>query len=215
MAPALRHAVAGATRTSPLRTRTKLIAAVLIAQSALIACRGNDEAPRRDVLAWSAWVEDAAVQRGYVKAGDVAQFGCPPGWMMVDDTAAALRGRQVSTTYVGSDPPVHDGTITCVAQREFALRAPSASSHRSDPIRRPLSPIWVSTQGDGITIGFRQEVSRSAAVYIGQDTPCGPRLIGVRLGDLLKWLADPASGPNRDFLGMVSAGCPEQSGPRH
>ena len=79
----------------------------------------------REPLDRSAWVESAAVQRGYVKAGDFAQFGCPPGWMGVEETAAALRGGEVSTTYVGSEPLRADSTVTCVAQREFALPASS------------------------------------------------------------------------------------------
>lgn len=28
------------------------------------------------------WIEDAAVQRGYIKPGDFAQFGCLAGWML-------------------------------------------------------------------------------------------------------------------------------------
>ena len=63
---------------------------------------------------------------------------------------------------------------------------------------------------DSTTIGFRSEVPLGAAIYIARDTPCGPRVIGVRLGDLLKWLVDPHAAPKRDFLGMTSAGCPEK-----
>jgi hypothetical protein len=134
--------------------------------------------------------------------------------MVVEETAAALRGREVSTTYIGTDPPPHEGTITCVAQKEFAVRTTSVPAGRGpDPVRRPLAPVWVSTDADGITIGFRREVPASAAIYIGRDTPCGPRVIGVRLGDLLKWTADPNWGPKRDFLGMISGGCPEPGGP--
>jgi hypothetical protein len=78
-------------------------------------------------------------------------------------------------------------------------------------VSRPLTPVWVSTAGDGITIGFAREVSPSAPIFLGQDTPCGPRLIGVELGDLLKWLSDPTRGPRRNFHGMISSGCPEQN----
>lgn len=176
-----------------------------------MACHGNESHRAREPLGWSAWVEDAAAQRGYIKPGDFAQFGCPPGWMGIEETAAALRGREVSATYMGTDPPPHEGTITCVSQREFALPAQSTKAHpRADPVRRPLTPVWVATGGDGITIGFTRDLPSSAPVYIGQDTPCGPRLIGVELGDLLRWLSDPYSGPKRHFLGMISGGCPEQ-----
>jgi hypothetical protein len=173
------------------RRRTTALVVVLLASSGLVSCRAKDTVAPREVLAWPGWIEDAAVQRGHVQAGDFAQFGCPPGWMMVDETAAALRGRQTSTTYVGSEPPQHDGTITCVAQKDFALPKRATPVPGRESIRRPLAPVWIATDGEGITIAFRREVSRSAAVYIGQETPCGPRLIGVRLGDLLKWLADP------------------------
>jgi hypothetical protein len=193
---------------------TKVLLAVLICHTSMLACRGEDALRGRAALPWSAWVENAAVQRGYIQPGDFAQFGCPPGWMVVEETAAALRGREISTTYIGTDPPPHEGTITCVAQKEFTVRPPPASAGRGrDPVRRPLAPVWMSTDADGITIGFRREVSASAAVYIARDTPCGPRVIGVRLGDLLKWMADPNWGPKRDFLGMTSGGCPEPSRP--
>ena len=195
------------------RTRyTPVLLGVVLCQVALAACRTDHSTQGREPLGRSAWVEDVAAQRGYIKAGDFAQFGCPPGWMGVEETAAALRGRAVSTTYVGPDPPAHEYTITCVAQREFALPAPSASPRPgAGQLRRPLAPVWVSTADDGITIGFRREVPSSAAIYIGQETPCGPRLIGVELGDLMKWLADPSWGAKRHFLGMISGGCPEQS----
>jgi hypothetical protein len=191
---------------------TTVVVGVLLCQAAFIACYSKDARRFREPLGWSAWVEDAAVQRGYIKPGDFAQFGCPPGWMGIEETAAALRGREVSTTYMGADPPSHEGTITCVSQKEFALPSQSTSTHpRPDQGRRLLAPVWVSTRGDGITIGFSRELPSSAAVYIGQDTPCGPRLIGIELGDLLKWLADPSWGPKRHFLGMISGGCPEQN----
>ena len=203
---------AAANRSMPRITRTAVFV-ILLCQAALTACHGKDARGVRAPSAWSAWIEDAAVQRGYIQPGDVAQFGCPPGWRGIEETAAALRGREVSTTYIGDDPQPQAGTITCVSQGEFALPAQSASTRpRSDPVRRPLTPVWVSTGGDGITIGFARELPASAPVYIGQETPCGPRLIGVELGDLLKWLADPHSGPQRHFLGMISSGCPEQNG---
>ena len=212
--PMLTHHAAKLTasgnRPNSRGTRT-VVLGLLLCQAMLMACHSNEPHRARDPLGWSAWVEDAAAQRGYIKPGDFAQFGCPPGWMGVEETAAALRGREVSATYMGPDPPPHEGTITCVSQREFALPAQSTSAHpRADPVRRPLTPVWVATGGDGITIGFTRELPSSAPVYIGQDTPCGPRLIGVELGDLLKWLSDPYSGPKRHFLGMISGGCPEQ-----
>ena len=73
-----------------------------------------------------------------------------------------------------------------------------------------LRLTWVCIESDGITIGFRREAPPSAVIYIGQETPCGPRLIGVELGDLMKWHADPSWGAKRRFLGMISGGCPEQ-----
>ena len=185
---------------------------ILVCQVFAIACHGGDPRRAREPLDRSAWVEDAAVQRGYIKPGDFAQFGCPPGWMAIDETATALRGHQVSTRYVGVDPGPIEGTTTCVAQREFALPVQSTSTRpATDSRRRPLTPVWLSTAGDGITIGFARELPQSAPIYISQDTPCGPRVIGVELGDLLAWLADPHSAPKRHFLGMISGGCPEQN----
>jgi|RhiMethySRZTD1v2_1073278.scaffolds.fasta_scaffold668329_1 hypothetical protein len=189
-----------------------VVLALAASQAAMIACGESDRLRGRESMPWSAWVEDAAVRRGYVAPGDFAQFGCPRGWMAVEETAVALRGGAVTTTYVGTDPPQHDATITCVAQKEFTTPPPYPSGNRErDPLRRPLTPVSLSVDADGITIAFRREVARGAPVYIGQDTPCGPRLIGVRLGDLLQWLVDPEAAPKRDFLGMVSGGCPEQS----
>jgi hypothetical protein len=160
---------------------------------------------------WSGWIEEAAARRGHIKPGDIAQFGCPPGWFGVEDTAAALRGKESSGVYVGSDAPTREGTVTCVAQAEFDLpqaRTPAASVEQAP--RRPLAPVWVEVGPDATTIGFRSEVSPGAAIYFARDTPCGPRIIGVRLRDLLTWLADPQAATKREFLGMVSAGCPEQ-----
>jgi hypothetical protein len=116
---------------------------------------------------------------------------------------------------MGTDPPPLEGTITCVAQVEMRLPPPyMRGASDSPPLRQPLAPVWVDVGPDSTTIGFRSEVPLSAAIYIGRETPCGPRVIGVRLGDLLKWLVDPQAATKRDFLGMVSAGCPEASGPR-
>lgn len=155
------------------------------------------------------------MQRGYVKPGEFAQFGCPPGWRAVEDTAAALRGRHVSTVYMGTELPSREGTMTCVAQAEFALPQQYAlNTPERQPLRQPLAPVWVDIGADSTTIGFRSEVPPSAAIYIARDTPCGPRVIGVRLGDLLKWLVDPHAATKRDFLGMTSAGCPEEISPR-
>jgi hypothetical protein len=200
----------GAGRTGSMNTLVVL--ALVASQAAMMACGVRDRLGGREPMPWSAWVEDAAIQRGRVEPGDFGQFGCPPGWMAVDETTAALRGRQVSTTWVGSDPPQHDASLTCIAQKAFAI-TPSATSRtppRTSP-HRPLTPVSLSTDPDGITITFRREVARGAPIYIGQDTPCGPRVIGVRLGDLLQWLVDPQAAPKRDFLGMVSGGCPEQN----
>jgi len=195
------------------RTGSLMLLGAVLCQLALMACQRKAPSESREPLDRSAWVESAAVQRGYVKAGDFAQFGCPPGWMGVEETAAALRGGEVSTTYVGSDPPRSEATITCVAQRDFALPAQSTPVRAgAAPVQRPLAPVWLSTSADGITVVFRREVPLSAPIYIGQETPCGPRVIGIELGDLLKWLADPSSGANRHFLGMTSGGCPERNG---
>ena len=75
-------------------TRTVVLGG-LLCQAALTACHGKDARSFRAPLAWSAWIEDAAVQRGYIKPGDFAQFGCPPGWRGIEETAAALRGHRV------------------------------------------------------------------------------------------------------------------------
>jgi hypothetical protein len=186
------------------------VVALLVSQAIVIACQHNGAPRGREPLGWSGWIEETTAQRGYIRPGDIAQFGCPPGWHGVEDTAAALRGRQVSVRYMGMAPPPHEGTTTCVAQREFALPPPyTPLGPEQDPIRQPLAPVWVDTQADRITVGFRSELPLSAAIYIGRDTPCGPRIIGVRLGDLLKWLSDPESATKRDFLGMISPGCPD------
>jgi hypothetical protein len=191
--------------------RAPLVAALLMCVALVIACRHQVTAPERQPAGWSGWIEEAAAQRGYIQPGDFAQFGCPTGWLGVEDTAAALRGRQASTVYMGTDPPPYEGTLTCVAQKEFALPPPSPfDPSEPHPTRQPLAPVWVEIGADSTTIGFRSELPRSAAIYIGQETPCGPRLIGVRLGDLLKWLVDPHAATKRDFLGMISGGCPEQ-----
>jgi hypothetical protein len=192
---------------------TSYVFTIVICLTAVAACRNLDQRPDREPLQWSGWIEEAAVQRGHIRPGDFGQFGCPPGWMGVGDTAAGLRGRQVSATYVGADPQPREGTITCVAQREFAFSTPDPSHGPQRDPSRPLSPVWLTVAPDSVTIGFRQEVPPGAALYIGQDTPCGPRLIGVRLGDLLRWLTDPRSATTRDFLGLVSAGCPDGSIP--
>jgi hypothetical protein len=193
------------------RPTTAAVVVLAIGQIVLVACQPRQAAHDREPLRWSGWIEDAALERGHIRAGDVAQFGCPPGWMGIGDTAAALRGRQVSTTYLGTEPPPREGTITCVAQREFALPPRFASPDPvRDPTRRPLAPVWLEIGADRTTIGFRSELPPSAAIYIGQETPCGPRLTGVRLGDLLAWLADPQSVTKRDFLGMISPGCPQR-----
>jgi hypothetical protein len=98
-----------------------------------------------------------------------------------------------------------------VAQEEFQLPQPyTINVSDQERIRQPLAPVWVDIGADSTTIGFRSELPLNAAIYIGRDTPCGPRVIGVRLGDLLKWLVDPQASTKRDFLGMTSGGCPEE-----
>ncbi|HSC29863.1 MAG TPA: hypothetical protein VLD67_21470 [Vicinamibacterales bacterium] len=191
-----------------------VLAACLICCTVVTGCTRKTSQPERRQLGWSGWIEETAAQRGYIKPGDFAQFGCPPGWLGVEDTAAALRGREVSTVYMGTDPPPYEGTLTCVAQAEFALPQPYIGNASEQPARRPLAPVWVEIGVDSTTIGFRSELPLGAPIYIGRDTPCGPRVIGVRLGDLLKWLVDPQAATKRDFLGMVSGGCPERDGPR-
>ena len=191
--------------------KVMVLVALLTCCTVVIACRyGNPQSERRQ-LAWSGWIEETAAQRGYVKPGELAQFGCPPGWLDVEETAAALRGRHVSTVYRGTDPPPREDTITCVAQAEFALpHADVRHPSEAQPRRQPPAPVWVEIGPDSTTIGFRSELPLSAAIYIGRETPCGPRVIGVRLGDLLRWLVDPHAATKRDFLGMISAGCPEK-----
>lgn len=206
---------AGRRNPGPRAWKRVAALAVLMCQAIAAGCQHKPDQRGRDQARWSGWIEEAAVQRGYIKPGDFAQFGCPPGWRGVDDTAAALRGGQASTKYMGTDPPPRDGTVTCVAQKEFELPSPFAAGvavrdsaeKQRDSARRPLSPVWVHIGADRTTIGFRSELPLNAAIYIGQDTPCGPRLTGVRLGDLLKWLSDPESATKRDFLGLISAGC--------
>ena len=194
--------------------KVMVLGALLTCCTLVMACGHKISQPERRQLGWSGWIEETAAQRGYIKPGDFAQFGCPPGWLAVEDTAAALRGRQVSTVYMGSDPPSREGTMTCVAQAEFGLPQPYMRTAEQQPLRQPLAPVWVEIGADSTTIGFRSEVPLSAAIYIGRDTPCGPRVIGVRLGDLLKWLVDPHAATKRDFLGMISGGCPERETPR-
>jgi hypothetical protein len=190
-------------------TRRALVALLICVVQ--LACRQKPPEVVRPRLGASGWVEETAAQRGYVKAGDVAQFGCPPGWRNVEDTAAALRGKEVSTVYMGWDPPPGGDFVTCVAQAEFALLEPYTKDvGRQTPVRRPLAPVWVDAGVDAVTVGFRSELPLGAAVYFARETPCGPRVIGVRLGDLLNWLVDPQTAPKRDFLGMTSGGCPEQ-----
>lgn len=192
--------------------KVNVVVALLVCHALVIACRREAAAPER-LPPWSGWIEEAAVQRGRIKPGDFAQFGCPPGWLGVEDTAVALRDGQASTVYMGLDPPPRDGTVICVAQKEFALppRYPLGDSEQH-VLRQPLAPVWLKIGAEDTTIGFRSELPRSAPVYIAEETPCGPRVIGVRLGDLLNWLSDPTTAPKRDFLGMTSGGCP---GPRN
>jgi len=193
-------------------TRRLLLAFLLCAT--LIACRQKPPQGMRPHLATAGWIEEAAVQRGHIKPGDVAQFGCPPGWRGVEDTAAALRGRDAATVYRGMDPPPGEESVTCVAQTEFALPEPYTMDPAGQkPARRPLAPVWLDVGAEATTIGFRSELSLGAPIYFARDTPCGPRVIGIRLGDLLNWLVDPQTAPTRDFLGMTSGGCPEETAP--
>jgi hypothetical protein len=192
----------------------KFVTVTLLMCGAIMAACRRDSSLQRRQLGSSGWIEETAAQRGYIKPGDVAQFGCPSGWAGVDDTVVALQDSQASAVYVGSDPQPREGTVTCVAQAEFALPPSTPGGPGQQPPRRPLSPVWVELGPDSTTIGFRSEVSPRAAIYIARDTPCGPRVIGVRLGDLLTWLVDPQAATKRDFLGMVSAGCPEKDAAR-
>ena len=68
------------------------------------------------------------------------------------------------------------------------------------PIRWRLT-VWYAGLLAGALLLF------GAAIYFARETPCGPRVIGVRLGDLLNWLTDPQTAPKRDFLGMLNGGC--------
>ena len=186
----------------------RVLVALLLCSTVAIACRQKTPASSRRALGSSGWVEETAVRRGHVKPGDVAQFGCPPGWRGVEDTAAALRGKEVSTVYVGSDPPPGEATVTCVAQAEFSLPEPyNANAPAQKEVRRPLAPVWLEMGVEATTIGFRSELPLGAAIFFARETPCGPRIIGVRLGDLLNWLTDPQTAPKRDFLGMLNGGC--------
>lgn len=189
--------------------RRTVVFALLLSSTAAIGCRQKPAESVRPQVASSGWVEEAAAKRGYVKAGDIAQFGCPPGWRGVEDTAAAMRGKDVSTVYVGHDPPPGEATVTCVALTEFTLPEQSANAALTPP-RRPVAPVWLEIGAEALTIGFRSELSLGAAIYFARETPCGPRVIGVRLADLLNWLIDPKSAPTRDFLGMTNGGCPEK-----
>lgn len=183
---------------------------LIILMCGLVAgCRQTPSEVKRPQLGSSGWIEEAAVSRGYIKPGDVAQFGCPPGWRAVEDTAAAVRDKKASAVYLGDDPPSYEGTVTCVAQAEFAL-PPKPTTDISQQHRQPLAPIWLDVGVEATTIGFRSELPLGAPIYFARDTPCGPRVIGVRLGDLMNWLSDPETAPKRDFLGMTNGGCPEQ-----
>jgi hypothetical protein len=187
----------------------------LVICSSVIACRHQPSQVVRPQLGASGWIEETAVKRGHIKPGDVAQFGCPPGWRGVEDTTAAIRDKGASAVYMGQDPPPGEETVTCVAQAEFALPEPSTTdAAQQKRIRRPLSPVWVDIGVEAITIGFRSELPPGAPIYFARDTPCGPRVIGVRLGDLLNWLVDPQTAPTRDFLGMINGGCPEEDSRR-
>ena len=174
-------------------------------------CRHKPPEVTRPQLGSSGWIEEDAVRRGYIKPGDVAQFGCPPGWRAVEDTVAAVRDKKASAVYLGEDPPSYEGAVTCVAQAEFALPGkPTTDPGRSQQPRQPLAPIWLDVGVEATTIGFRSEMPLGAPIYFARDTSCGPRVIGVRLGDLLNWLSDPETAPKRDFLGMTNGGCPEE-----
>jgi len=114
------------------------IVALVMWSSVVMACRQTAPSQRRPLVG-SGWVEETAVRRGHIKPGDIGQFGCPPGWAGVEDTAAALRGKEVSTVYLGVDPVPRDGTVTCVAQVEFGLpQASTANTSAKQPLRRPL-----------------------------------------------------------------------------
>src|SRR5918996_673463 len=97
--------------------KTTVVVALLICPIVVFGCARKHGSHDRDPSTWSGWIEDAA---------------------------AALRGKDVSATYMGSDPPPREGTITCVAQKEFALPPPYRSHDpERNPVRRPLAPVWV------------------------------------------------------------------------
>ena len=189
--------------------KRRVLVALLLAATVAIACRQKPTESVRLQVGWSGWVDEAAAKRGHLKAGDIAQFGCPPGWRGVEDTAAAMRGRDASAVYVGNDPPPGDATVTCVALTDFTLPVQSTAKAPLTSPRRPLAPVWLEMGTEGTIIGFRSELSLGAPIYFARETPCGPRVIGVRLADLLNWLVDPQTAPKRDFLGMTNGGCPE------
>ena len=189
------------------------ILGLLLSSTVALACRQKPTEPERPQVGWSGWIEEAAAKRGHVKAGDIGQFGCPPGWRGVEDTAAALRGKDVSTVYIGNDPPPGEATVTCIAVGEFTLPQRATANAPLKTPRRPIAPVWLEIGSEAATIGFRSELPPGAAIYFARETPCGPRVIGVRLGDLLNWLVDPQSPPKRDFLGMTSGGCPDEKRP--
>ena len=93
--------------------------------------------------------------------------------------------------HVGPDPPPFEGSVTCVAQGEFALPAAKGGGSEPRPPGQPLARVWVDFGADATTVGFTSEPPPGAPICIARETPCGPRTIGARLGDLLKWLVDP------------------------
>ena len=77
------------------------IVALVMWSLAVMACRQTPPSQQRPLVGLG-WIEETAARRGHIKPGDIGQFGCPPGWRQVEDTAAALRGKEVSTVYLGS-----------------------------------------------------------------------------------------------------------------
>ena len=102
--------------------RSFLIVTVSICVAAAIGCRHQATIPEREPAGGSGWIEEAAARRGYIKAGDFAQFGCPPGWHGVEDTAAALRAvREMGGTTRGRKGDVDALAATVLLQHALAL----------------------------------------------------------------------------------------------
>ncbi len=171
-----------------------VVVALLICCSLILACRHTTPEPERRQLGWSGWIEETAARRGYIKPGDVGQFGCPPGWRGVEDTAAGLRGRQVSAVYMGTDPLPHDGTVTCVAQAEFALPQPSTVAYVSTAANPPATFPRLA--------GNRTRF-HDYRIQVGATAQCGDL---YRSGDAMRSAPDRGSAARSSEVAGRSAG---------